>query len=151
MSEPLNFEVVDLNEIDPSPDLLPEAMYNLRVIRAELRSGISQRTGEPYQAISLTLAVVDHDQYAGRRIFETIFPNVNSLKALRRLMDATGVQQQPGEPITDWLQRLVTEQAQFRGLVRELEERDPVTKAPKMDGDRVIKRNAINWFRVMPC
>lgn len=150
MSDFTTFDYVDLNEIDPNPDLLPEGMYELRVVRAELRSGVSQRTGDPYQAISLSLAVVNHDQYTGRRVFETLFPNANGLKALRRLMDATGIQQQPGEPVVEWLQRLVTEQAQFKALVREIEERDPITKQPRMEGDRVVKRNAISWFKVMP-
>lgn len=144
------FEYIDLNDIDPTPELLPEGVYTLMVVKANARSGVSQKTGNPYSCISFTFAVTDHEQYSGRRIFETVFLHPNGLKALRRLMDATGVAQQPGQPLSEWIRELAAERATFKAHVRQIEERDGDVVRTDPETGRPATRNAISWFRLMP-
>lgn len=151
MSEVLDFEYVDLREVDPSPEKLPDNVYEVQVVKAELQSGVSKSTGKPYQRVQFTLAVQNDPQFAGRRLFESLFPNDYGLKALRRIMDATGIEQKPGQPLTEWLNELRLSQASFKVHVRLEDDIDYATKEPRIGvNGEPAKRNTVNWFRVMP-
>lgn len=128
------FDYLDLNEIDPTTRPLPEAVYTLQILDAKQQSGVGKASGKPYTCIVMSLAVVNHPEYSGRRLWERFFPNDFHKKALRRLMDATGVEQTPGEPIISWLERLTMEKPEFNALVKTKDE----------------DNNVINWYNVSP-
>ena len=149
--EVFDFDYVDLNVIDPEPEKLPAGMYTVRLLKAELNSGVSKRTGKPFQRISIQLAVQDDERFAGRRLFESLFAGEYGVKALRRIMDATGVQQQPGEPIAEWLNRLSMEQPVFKVMVRLEDDKDFATGEVRLgQDDQPAKRNTVNWYQVVP-
>jgi len=114
---PLDFDYVDLNEVDPNQTKIPENAYTLKVLNAELINGISKKSGEPYKRVDFTFAIVDDETFSGRRLWDSLFQNESSLKRLRRLMDATGVQQTPGTTLSEWLKELTLYQPSFKAEV----------------------------------
>lgn len=152
MAEPVtSFDYVDLNEVDPRMERLPEGTYTLQILSAELQSGESRSTGKPWQCVLMRFAVAGEGKFVGRRLTERFFTSEFSLKALRRIMDATGIRQEPGQPISEWLRELSIQQPLIKVQVGLEEERDPITKEPRLDykGD-VAKRNVISWYNVFP-
>lgn len=151
MSEAFDFDYVDLNLIDPEPEKLPAGMYTVQLAKAELQSGVSQRTGKPFQRITIQLVVQDDERFAGRRLFESLFAGEYGIKALRRIMDATGIQQQPGEPVAEWLKRVALERPSFKVMVRLEDDKDYATGEVRIGADgQPAKRNSVNWYQVVP-
>lgn len=147
-----SFDYTDLNQIDPSQQSLPTDMYTLKILKAELTSGNSKSSGKPYQCVSMTMSVTDHPDCSGRRLWERFFPGDFGLKSMRRIMDATGIVQVPGTPITEWLKELSVTQPTFKVQVQQVEDRDYKTGDPRsydFKGD-VAKVNKISWFNVIP-
>jgi hypothetical protein len=140
------FEYVNLNEIDPRQAKLPTGVYTLKILKAEFVKGISKAKGTEYTCASFAFAVTNDETFTGRRLFERFFPGNFGLKAMRRIMDATGVQQVPGTHISEWLTELQTLQPEFKVMVQLIE--DPRGEAGP-DGT-VDKVNKINWFEVQP-
>lgn len=145
MEQSNNFEYVFLGDVDPTFKPIDAGPYNLRVIKAFIKPfkySKGARAGETGEQIKLQLAVTDHPQYSGRRVFATLFPNDFSLRALRRLQDNTGVVQEGNEPIADWLARLASEGAVFNVQVN-VTERTGADGAPVSDND-------VDWKTIQP-
>jgi len=155
---PEGFSYVDLNEVDPSFKPLPTDFYSLKILKAELKSFNYKKTtanhiaGDPGEFVKFQLAVTDHPEYSGRRIFESLFFGRRELRGLRLLMDATGVVQSPGSPMEEWLKSLSEVQPVFRtkveckpdinkdGTPRSI---DPKTGLPQ-------DINVVKWTEVIP-
>lgn len=159
MSNEIGFNYVDLNQIDPNLRPVPSDVYKLEIIRAELaeftykKNQVDSRTGDVIHAIGDTgeyikfrLAVVDHDEESGRVLFESLFFGQKELRWLRRLMDATGVAQNPGETLAEWLKQLTEAKPTIKVPVEEVEDkRGEVGR----DGKKPTK-NVVKWGEVMP-
>ena len=150
MSEVLGFDYVDLNEVDPNFTAMPEDMYTLRILKAEkidFQYKTGAKIGQDGERISLQLAVVEHPELSGRRLFESLFPSNFVYRVLRRIADATGVQQEPGSPLTTWLGTLSELQPTFKVKVGFKTDRAGVvlmTPAGKPQD------NAVDWREVQP-
>ena len=152
MSEQVqSWQYVDLNEIDPNVQPLPEGVYTLKVLRAEHKEGIGKTSGKAYEQVKFALAVTDHEDYSGRRLWEAFFPGNYGAKAMRRIADATGIMQEPGTTLIDWLVVLSEKQPTFKVPISQVEDLDKDGKARSFDvKGNPAKVNKINWFAVQP-
>lgn len=99
--EPIvGFDYVNLHDVDPNFTLLdgPE-MYSLRITKAELPTYVAKTTnknqtiGDLVKYVKLTFTVTDHPKFTGRKHWESLFFSDFTLKTLRRIMEATGIDQ----------------------------------------------------------
>jgi hypothetical protein len=150
-----DFNYVNLQEIDPAFETLPTNLYTLQVQKAELKEFVykpgSEKAGQTGSFVKFQFVVVDHDTYSGRRVFETLFPSTFTFKGLRRLMDATGVVQEAGAPLTEWLGTLTNESPKFKIMVEQAEDVDKngVAKNTDFKGNPA-KINRLRWNNVQP-
>lgn len=145
------FDYVQLSEVDPSQQVLPPDVYTLKILKANLKSGIGKESGNPYQLTNLAMAVTNHPDFAGRRLYESFFPSDFSKKALRRIMDATGIQQEPNQTFAEWLEALTAAQPEFRVKVNLVEDRDRAGNARSTNAKgECATINKIVWFEVHP-
>lgn len=149
--EALSFDYVNLSEVDPTQKALEEGFYTLKILKAAVQKGIGKTSNKPYECASFTFAVQDHPSASGRRLWERFFANDYHLKAMRRIMDNTGVEQIPGQPLADWLEELSTVQPTFKVKIDLVEDRDRDGNPRSFDfkGD-VAKVSKINWWQVQP-
>lgn len=102
-----SFEYVHLDQIDPSFETLPTDFYNLKIVTAEMKEFDKTATGgSKGKFIKLGLAVTGHAKYSGRRVWQTLFPNDFTFRILRRVQDATGVNQDANETLEQWVTKL---------------------------------------------
>lgn len=115
----------DMNLANISPDLapVPDGQYNFRVLEAAINEFAYKKdrpekgigAGDKGSYVKFGFVIFGDPEHAGRRIYQTIFPEVGAnsttLRGLRRLMDATGVPQTAS--INDWLVDLVNNKAEF--------------------------------------
>lgn len=156
MSENIDFNYVNLSEIDPNQKNLPTAVYTLMPVgQAKTVSYVAKN--DPAQVekskINVRFAIVGDPNFSGRSLWESFYQSEFSLKTFRRIMDATGVPQQMNEPLVDWLNRLIQEQATFRAKVDEVEAMDKngnIFQFDPVDPTKPAKQNKINWFTVSP-
>ena len=153
------FEFVNLNEIDPSQKNLPEGVYTFQIVKSAFVRKEATKDKPAYAVVKLQFAVVDHPELAGRRMFGDFYMNDFNLKNLRRIMDATGVSQEPGEPLTGWVERLGQLQPTFKVPVVEKQateylgkdaEGKPIRHPKFKENGEPELENSINWFKVMP-
>ena len=150
MSFETGFDHVDLKSVDPNFTPVPLGEYVLQVVKGDVKEFTYKKdnpksgtkAGDMGTYISLSFAITDDEHFSGRRIFATLFPGEMALKNLRRLMDATGVTQGNGEPITEWIGRLPQANAMLRATVETVDEKT-------QDGGTAPK-NAISWKTVAP-
>ena len=146
-----SFRYTDLNEIDPSNQALPEDVYTVKVLSAQYVEGIGKTSGQPYEMVKFFLAITDHENYSGRRLWESFFPGNYGAKAMRRIADATGLMQEPGTSLIDWLAVLTEKQPTFKIPVQVVEDLDKDGKARSLDiKGNPAKINKLNWFNVQP-
>ena len=116
---------VNIQDIDPNFTLLdgPE-VYTLRITKGEKKSYIAKKTtatqeaGQEVPFVQLTLTVVDHPNFTGRKLWEPLFPGDFGFKTARRIGEATGVMQ-TGD--TDaWLAELTNVQPTIKVLVEQV-------------------------------
>jgi len=158
MSEFTSFEYVNLNEIDPNQESIPAGMYTYKILKAEHKSGVSKTKQDAngqaaqYEFISVALAIQDDPKYSGRRLWESFFPNSYGMKALRRIMDSTGVQQAPGQPLDEWLTELSLQQPTFKAPLNNEPDlnRDGTVRVYAADGVTAARKNSINAFNIVP-
>ncbi len=116
----VGFEYLDLNEVDASNNV-PDGFYTVKIRGAQMLPHIggpnSKNPGVETTKIQLKLVVLD-GQYAGRTIPSTIWQSPFAKVSLRKIMDATGVAQQPGEAFVSWLNRLVDVEPDFKVRVK---------------------------------
>lgn len=100
IDEATSFQYVHLDQIDPSFTTIEEGFYNLKIVSAELREydvkpGTKAYTGPGQKGhfINFGFAVTNSPKFAGRRVYATLFENGFDFKVMRRIQDATGVQQ----------------------------------------------------------
>lgn len=157
MDPVLDFRYADLKDVDPNFTLLdgPE-FYNFRITKAELKSYVVKAesaavrdgkatAGDEGHYINFALTVVEHPKFTGRKIFETIFPSDFSLKILKRIEQATGVEQTAS--MENWLVQLTTIQPTIKVLVEQvpdLMKGQPNPKTQKPDGSPGNK-NQVSW------
>ena len=150
------FDWVDLNEIDPFDKPVPRDVYTLKVLginKKEFQYKKDSKTakaGDTGQLINLTLAITNHPEYAGRRFNETLFMRRQSLQILRRLMDATGVVQEPGTTLDDWMKTMSEVQPEVKVpvLIVPDTERDGTVKVDPATG-KTLDKNVILWKEVL--
>jgi hypothetical protein len=125
------FEYAQLSEVDPTFKPVDQDVYTLEVVSgtvqeyevkaesAAVKKG-NAVAGDKAKMYKFKFQIVDHEKFAGRTLFPAYFASDFTLKAFRRLMDATGVRQEPGESIPDWMAKfelLGTPRARFKTLV----------------------------------
>lgn len=119
----INFEYLNLNEVDPN-NSIPPAMYALRLISAERKDhefGPNSKTpGKLGSKFVLRWTVLD-GEFAGRKLNSTIFESSMAPVILRKIMDATGVGQKDGESFFSWIARLSDSGADLKVLVEKNE------------------------------
>ena len=115
---------VNIQDIDPNFTLLEPEVYSLRITKGEKKSYIAKKTtatqeaGQEVPFVQLTLTVVDHPNFTGRKLWEPLFPGDFGFKTARRIGEATGVMQ-TGD--TDaWLAELTSVQPVIKVLVEQV-------------------------------
>lgn len=129
------FEYPHLKTVDPNFSTIDTDVYVLRPIKLDLGAWPERNPGEgatPY--INGQFVVAKHDKFSGRKVFHT-FKDITTkegrgMKALRKMADATGVQQQDAETLQDYLQRVVQMSLEFKVPVSKVQKRkfNPETK-----------------------
>lgn len=127
-----DWDNIHLEDIDPTFTPIPDDFYNLRFATAEKKAFVG-KDGTPGASVKFTFAVIDNPTYAGRRVFpENLFLNNFNLAVLRRIMDATGVQQGQMN-LEEWLKTLANTGATVKLKVETI----PAMKFSKLpDGSR---------------
>lgn len=153
MEPQFDFRHLDLKDIDPNFTLLdgPE-VYSLRISKAELATYIAKTTtknqtaGDEVAYVKLTLNVVDHPKFTGRKLWEPLFPGDFSFKTLKRIEEATGIPQTGS--MEAWLLELSAVQPIVKLQVDQVPDvnRDgtPNDRTKKSDGTPGMK-NVVNW------
>ena len=137
---------------------MPQDFYTLQVLKAELKEATYKQTtkthnaGDTCEFIKFQFVVKNHPEYTGRRIFVTLFFGARELRALRKLMDVTGVQQTPGSMLSEWLQMLTEIQPEFKAQVTNEDDVDYSGKGRtfERDGTTIAKINKVNWKELLP-
>lgn len=150
-STPAAFDYVQLSEVDPTFKPIPANAYTLKIMKAEKKEFTYKQTrpkagitaGDIGQYVKFQLAVVDDPNFAGRRLFETLFFGARELRILRRLADAIGVPQDAGVAFDDWLKKLSEEQPEFKTKVTEVEETNHAT-------GQLEAVNKVDWNTLYP-
>ena len=123
------FDHINLNEVDPSAQSVPDGKYNFQVAGVQKKEYKNENGEGEY--LSIRFAITDTESYNGRSFFASLFPNKGTAKQLRLIMDSTGVSQESGTPIDQWLQEVQTSGARFSCALEtkpELDKRDGTTK-----------------------
>jgi hypothetical protein len=154
MSTDNTFDHIHLSEVDPNFSNIAPGVYTIQpqlASLAEFTYKQGERAGQTGQYVKFRFVVTDDETYSGRRLYESLFPNQMTFKILRRISDATGIQQETGEPLADWLTKLASEQPKFRVQIVEEPDlnRDGTPKALDVNGDPV-KVNKVVWKQVLP-
>lgn len=154
MSQELDaFEYTPLADVDPSFSAVPQDVYTMEVVEGKKRTWTykqdtkTAKAGDPGASYAIDFLIVDHDKFAGRRIFASYFGNDFTARGFRRLMDASGHAQQPGQSVTEWLES-------FKGLsprikIKTLVELKDDRKKVGADG-QPEKVNEVNMKEVIP-
>jgi len=156
-TQPTTFAYVDLNEVDPNFKAIDADVYDVQILKAELKTFEYKTTterhaaGDPGQFVKFTLSITNHPTYSGRRLFESLFEGGPTMRFLRKIMDATGVPQQPGAPIDEWLNDLTEIKPIVRVPVEKVPDvdRNGTARSTKPDGSPEDK-NVVRWANVGP-
>lgn len=150
MSVETSFDHVDLKNVDPNFTPVPMGEYTLQVVKAERKEFVYKKAnpvsgtkpGDTGNYISMSFAITDDDNFSGRRIFSTLFSGEGTFRNLRRLMDATGVIQEDGEGLIEWVERLGAANAVFKATVEVIQEKDATGE--------LVPKNAVSWKTLAP-
>lgn len=111
----VDFNHLNLADVNPDVELLPEGEYEFRVVGAEMKSYTAKNedgSEEEKSFASFKFAVVNDPEQNGRMVYTSVFPNKMGARGLRNLQDATGITQ-TSPALKDWLADLVQAQASF--------------------------------------
>lgn len=125
----VGFDHINLNEVDPSAQSVPDGTYNFQVAGVQKKTYKNEKGEGEY--ISVRFAITDTENYNGRSFFASLFPNKGTAKQLRLIMDSTGVGQESGTPIDEWLTEVQQSGARFACELKtapEFDKRDGTTK-----------------------
>lgn len=146
------FDYAYLGDVDLTFKPIPTNNYLLQLLGAGLKAVMFKRdTPEEYegQIVKLQFAVMDDAEFAGRQLFETVFPGSGGLRNLRRLMDATGVAQEETETIASWLERLQDIKPSFNILVQQRQaKRNSVLQVD--EAGNPVMENTLVWKEATP-
>lgn len=149
-----DFSYVNLQEIDPAYSTLPTAVYTLQLQKASVKSFTyknGDKAGQTGSFASFQFVVLDDPEFSGRKLFDSKFPSQGTLKDLRRLMDATGIVQEAGEDLGEWLGRVANESPKVKILVIQKEDLDKNGNPKSLDFQgKPAKVNVLNWREVQP-
>jgi hypothetical protein len=135
------FDYVNLSEVDPNAKAITEDFYRVRVTGAAAKPFTAKsgpKQGEPGVRYEFKVQVTEDGPARGRVIFDSLFHGEGALRAMRRLMDASGIPQEDGEPISEYLPRLAKEAPEVRYKITVKKEND-------RDGNPVDK-NRIDFY-----
>ncbi|MBW1739168.1 MAG: hypothetical protein JRJ69_16965, partial [Deltaproteobacteria bacterium] len=122
-------------------------IYNLRIMNIERRPYFYKEDDPKVMAgeamagdvkgdrIPYRVVIIDHPTLSGRSIRGTLWPRPATFKALRRIADATGIEQD-GD-FDDWLKKLDTT-------------KPCVTCQVRTTGEGENVEVSVNWFEVQP-
>lgn len=150
---PFDFRHMDLKDVDPNFTKLDgPQVYSLRISSAAFAeytaktTNKNQTVGDQVTYIKLALTVVDDPKFTGRKLWEPIFPGDFSAKILKRIEEATGVEQ-TGD-MEGWLAQLSSIQPVIKvqvDLVPDTQrDGSPNPRTVKQDGSADTK-NTVNW------
>lgn len=137
--------------------MLDSEFYNLRITKAEFKTYLikagsaavrngTANVGDEATYINLAFTVVDHQKFTGRKHWEPIFPSDFSLKCLKRVEEATGVQQTGS--MEDWLSQLTaigpTVKLKVDKVPDVMRDGTPNPKTVKSDGT-AAEKNVVDW------
>lgn len=147
MEPEVNFENVNLADIDPSASPVPVGgPYTFEVVSAGIKTFTfkkGDKAGQPGKYIKMDLVIVNDPKYSGRRQFESLFDSAVTLKQLRLLSDATGVSQGNGT-LEQWLTDLGESKARFNAPIVDKMKKD-------VDGQLVPTGDTqVNFWKTSP-
>jgi hypothetical protein len=148
----MSFSRTNLNDVDPNFTTVNEGTYSLRVVKADLTAFVNSKTGEDSERVNLGLTIFNHPEYSGRRIWETLWEGAFGLRAMRKIMDASGVAQSSDEELASWLERTIVEKAEFKAFVsneEDLIKGTPNPRTVKPDGSASLI-NRVDWKTIAP-
>ena len=146
------FEHTHLSSIDPNDNTVEEDVYDLEIGKTAKQAFQDKKTGQDKYFYKFDLTIVRHAKRSGRRLFPVMFPDGETLKACRKLMDATGVPQEQDETVGDWIIRVGTIQpkAIFRTQVTRKLDKKKTQQAKEANPDAAeVFANYVNWREVV--
>ena len=131
----VDFENLNLNDIDPTFKPVEDGLYTLKLLSLVWKEFPGKKDPtQTFVSINGKFGVANHPTHSGRKLYHNFFlSNSYELKALRRIMDATGVAQNPGETLKDWAARISVEAPSFKVAVKQQQAVDFTTKEGKVD------------------
>lgn len=106
MTEGYEFEHIQLQDIDPTFKPVDAGMYTLQVNsikgrQVEIKNG--KNAGKTATVLKGSFTIVGDPNFSGRKLWHDFWStNRTSLVELRKVMDATGVEQQQGETLSEY-------------------------------------------------
>lgn len=144
------YEHLNLNEIDDSRKAVEEGVYTLEVNSItpkwiEVKKAGSQFEGQTVLVLKGSYTIVDDPTYSGRKLWNDFFtPTKIQQVFLKKQMQATGVIQEAGQSLIDYVAQFATlnPPARFQVQVKKIADyRDPTGPAV----------NEIGFFTAKPC
>lgn len=138
---PDEFEYINLSAVDPTAKPIPEGFYAGRVTGAAAKDFITKsgkNIGKPGRRYEFKFQITEDGPARGRVVFDSLFHGEGALRAMRRLMDASGVPQDDGEPLSEYLTRLAKEQPEVKYKI---------TVKSELDRDQQpVDRNRVDFY-----
>ncbi len=135
----VEFEHINIMDIDPTFKPVDEGFYTLQVNKLTPKTitpSKGKNQGKAVLVLNGSFTIVNSDSFSGRKIWKSFWAsNQVDLKDLRRLADATGVTQDPGQSLSEYAQTFETlnPPAEFKiFLGTEADYRDPTQQVNVM-------------------
>jgi hypothetical protein len=138
------FSHINIMDIDPSFKPVETGVCQFRVNKITpkyVTPGSGKNSGKEVLVGNGDFTIINSDKYSGRRVFQSFWAsNSFNLRELRKLADVTGVTQEPGESLEDYLRRYEAVQPEFESFL-------DVYEKPQPDGstspENVIRFNQL--------
>jgi hypothetical protein len=108
------FEHINLNQIDPGYKPIDENVYNyevqsLKPTYVKINKPTSPYAGQEVLVLKGSFTVVDDDNFSGKKVWYDFWTtNKYNLIELRKLKDATGVEQLDNQSLVEWANSFAT-------------------------------------------
>lgn len=135
----MSWENVSLKDVSPTFDLIEAGDFELQILPG---AKLDNRGG-----INIQLSIASTGPFSGRRLFisypDPSLPSMAwSTGALKRLEQSVGLDQEDGEGMLDYINRLGASFAKFTAPV--------YIREYQNDAGETIKRNEVKLFKVRP-
>jgi hypothetical protein len=154
MSDFESFEYVNLADIDPTDKPVPTGVYDLMVMKMALEKYSPKQgpnAGKEKERISAQIAITGDNPFAGRRLFHRFYLNTLSLRDLRKLAEATGMNL--NQPVDALVADFTTIQPAFKCKVNCQQamtfDKPPVPVVDPVSG-KPVEENVIVWREAIP-